>query len=45
MTGKDAGYSKGDDLPVVDVSWNGIHDDFLAASRDFFRLPSEAEWE
>ena len=45
MTGKDAGYFKGDGLPVESVSWNMIHDEFLVASRDFFRLPSEAQWE
>ena len=45
MTGKNAGYYKGDDLPVESVSWNMIHEDFLASSRGFFRLPSEAEWE
>jgi len=45
MTGKDAGDFKGDDLPVESVTWNLIHEDFLAPSRGFFRLPSEAEWE
>ncbi len=45
IAGSDAGYFKGDDLPVENVSWNDIHEDFLAVSRGFFRLPSEAEWE
>jgi formylglycine-generating enzyme required for sulfatase activity len=45
IAGSDAGYFKGDGLPVESVSWDDIHEDFLAASRGFFRLPSEAEWE
>ena len=45
IAGSDAGYFKGDGLPVESVSWNDIHEDFLAVSRGFFRLPSEAEWE
>jgi formylglycine-generating enzyme required for sulfatase activity/serine/threonine protein kinase len=45
MTGKDAGYFKGDALPIESVSWNDIQEDFVAPSRGFFRLPSEAEWE
>jgi formylglycine-generating enzyme required for sulfatase activity/serine/threonine protein kinase len=45
IAGKDAGHFKGDDLPVESVSWNMIHENFLAPLRDFFRLPSEAEWE
>jgi formylglycine-generating enzyme required for sulfatase activity len=45
IAGSDAGYFKGDGLPVESVSWNHIREDFLAASRGFFRLPSEAEWE
>ena len=37
----------GDDAaqPVQGASWISIHNDFLLRSRDFFRLPSEAEWE
>ena len=45
VTGKDAGRFKGDALPVESVSWNDIQEDFVAPSRGFFRLPSEAEWE
>ena len=45
IAGSNMGGFKGDDLPVESVSWNVIHEDFLAASRGFFRLPSEAEWE
>jgi serine/threonine protein kinase len=45
IAGNDAGDRRDDNLPVDDVSWKMIHDEFLAASRDFFRLPSEAEWE
>jgi formylglycine-generating enzyme required for sulfatase activity/serine/threonine protein kinase len=45
MTGKDAGYFKGDALPIESMSWNDIQEDFVAPSRGFFRLPSEAEWE
>jgi serine/threonine protein kinase len=45
IAGKGAGLAKGDDLPVEGVSWNSIHENFMAPSRDFFRLPSEAEWE
>jgi serine/threonine protein kinase len=46
IAGKDAvSFFKGDDRPVGSVSWTMIHAEFLAASRDFFRLPSEAEWE
>ena len=45
VTGKDAGFFKGDALPVESVSWNDIQEDFVAPSRGFFRLPSEAEWE
>ena len=44
VTGKGAG-SGGDSLPVESVSWNEIQDRFVARSRGFFRLPSEAEWE
>jgi formylglycine-generating enzyme required for sulfatase activity len=45
MTGTDAGHFKGDTLPAESVSWNDIQEDFVAPSRGFFRLPSEAEWE
>jgi formylglycine-generating enzyme required for sulfatase activity len=45
MTGKDPGYFKGDPLPVESVTWNDTQEDFVAPSRGFFRLPSEAEWE
>jgi formylglycine-generating enzyme required for sulfatase activity len=45
IAGSDAGRYEGDDLPVESVSWNEIQEDFVAASRGFFRLPSEAEWE
>ena len=45
IAAKDAGSFKADRLPVESVSWNNIHENFLAPSRDFFRLPSEAEWE
>jgi hypothetical protein len=45
MTGEEAGLSPGDDLPVESVTWKTIQQDFLAPSRGFFRLPSEAEWE
>jgi serine/threonine protein kinase/formylglycine-generating enzyme required for sulfatase activity len=45
IAGSDAGYFKGDDLPVESVSWENIHDKFVRPSRGFFRLPSEAEWE
>jgi formylglycine-generating enzyme required for sulfatase activity len=33
------------DLPVDSVSWDEIHEKFIPATRGFFRLPSEAEWE
>jgi formylglycine-generating enzyme required for sulfatase activity len=39
------GDFRGDELPVHNVSWEDIHEDFLAPSLGFFRLPSEAEWE
>ncbi|MFM7260001.1 MAG: SUMF1/EgtB/PvdO family nonheme iron enzyme, partial [bacterium] len=45
IAGKDVGYFKGDDLPVEQVSWINVQEYFLAPSRGFFRLPSEAEWE
>jgi serine/threonine protein kinase/formylglycine-generating enzyme required for sulfatase activity len=45
IAGKDAGYFKGDELPVEQVSWINAHEYFLAPSLGFFRLPSEAEWE
>jgi len=40
-----AGSSESGELPVDGVSWREIHEDFLATSRGFFRLSSEAEWE
>jgi serine/threonine protein kinase len=45
IAGSEAGIFKGDDMPVESVSWNNIREEFLAPSRGFFRLPSEAEWE
>jgi formylglycine-generating enzyme required for sulfatase activity len=45
IAGKDEGRFKGDDLPAESVTWYMIHENFLAPSRGFFRLPSEAEWE
>ncbi|MEY3025939.1 MAG: hypothetical protein RLZZ238_836 [Planctomycetota bacterium] len=45
IAGSDPGSWEGDDLPVESVSWHNIREDFLAPSRGFFRLPSEAEWE
>lgn len=41
---------KGDDLPVEQVSWDRIHEEFLPALNELVpgldaRLPSEAEWE
>jgi formylglycine-generating enzyme required for sulfatase activity/serine/threonine protein kinase len=35
----------GNDLPVSNVSWNMVNDLFIPAARNFFRLPTEAEWE
>ena len=43
--GNRRGDFKGGALPVEQVSWIRVHDEFLARSRGFFRLPSEAEWE
>jgi formylglycine-generating enzyme required for sulfatase activity len=45
IAGTDPGDFKGDALPIEKVSWNGNQEDFVAPSRGFFRLPSEAEWE
>jgi formylglycine-generating enzyme required for sulfatase activity len=45
VAASDPGDFKGDDLPVENVSWDGIRDKFIQPSRGFFRLPSEAEWE
>ena len=45
IAGSDPGDFKLEDLPVERVSWNNIREDFIAPSRGFFRLPSEAEWE
>ena len=45
IAGRDDGYFTGDELPVESVSWHDIQERFIARSRGFFRLPSEAEWE
>ena len=45
IAGDDRGVFKGDELPVERVSWDDLHEDVIAPSHGFFRLPSEAEWE
>jgi hypothetical protein len=45
MTGEDAGFFRGDDLPVEQVAWTRVQSGFIGASRGAFRLPREAEWE
>jgi serine/threonine protein kinase len=46
VVGKDPGSRfVGADLPVGNVSWNMVNDLFIPAAREFFRLPTEAEWE
>jgi formylglycine-generating enzyme required for sulfatase activity len=45
IAGDERGRFKGDALPVELVSWTIVRKDFIAPSRGFFRLPSEAEWE
>ncbi len=45
VTGETPSFFDGNDRPVERVSWDDIHEGFLAQVADGFRLPSEAEWE
>jgi formylglycine-generating enzyme len=49
MNNENPSFFKGDDLPVEQVSWDDITQEFLPKLREItklpFRLPTEAEWE
>src|SRR5262249_53443063 len=48
VTGNDPSYSKGDNLPVENVSWNDCQEFCRKLGEKLgkcFRLPTEAEWE
>ncbi|MFM7135253.1 MAG: protein kinase domain-containing protein [Planctomycetota bacterium] len=45
IAGLDASEFKVSEFPASNVSWLDVQENFIAPTRGFFRLPSEAEWE